>query len=254
MVQATSDSGNQYLNDLSGNHLVYTDNRNGNLDIYLFEFAFATPEILVAPLAFDFGDVEVGESKSTVVTISNIGSIALTVSAITQQAGWDTDFSIASAPALPVIIPPGTTRDVNIVFTPSSVGPATTSELAIESDDNDQSVVLVSFNGAGVPAEIPPSQQIEDILAFIDDSVAAGTLHGEGPGKSAANRLNALKNMIEASGDLIVAGDTATACSQLQDAYQKTDGQPRPPDFVAGFAASGLAGMIENLRDSLGCQ
>ncbi|MCK4962998.1 MAG: choice-of-anchor D domain-containing protein, partial [Anaerolineales bacterium] len=47
--QATIDPAEQYLHDLSGNRLVYTDNRNDNLDIYMFEFlAFAaTPALLV---------------------------------------------------------------------------------------------------------------------------------------------------------------------------------------------------------------
>jgi hypothetical protein len=66
--------------------------------------------------------------------------------------------------------------------------------------------------------------------------------------------LKALRNMIEASGDLIRAGDTAAACRQLLDAYRKTDGQPRPPDFVTGEAAWGLAAMIQDLMLSLGCQ
>ncbi|MBA7668968.1 hypothetical protein ES703_77089 [subsurface metagenome] len=94
---------------------------------------------------------------------------------------------------------------------------------------------------------------VENLLDFIDDSVVAGTLEGDGPGNSADNRLNALKNMIEAAGDLIDAGDTSRACQQLLDAYKKCDGDPKPPDFVRGPAASTLAGMIQQLRDNLGC-
>jgi len=94
---------------------------------------------------------------------------------------------------------------------------------------------------------------VEDLLDFIDDSVVAGTLEGDGPGNSADNRLNAIKNMIEAASDLIDAGDTSRACQQLLDAYKKCDGAPKPPDFVSGPAASTLAGMIQQLRDNLGC-
>jgi len=44
------------------------------------------------------------------------------------------------------------------------------------------------------------------VLAFVEAAVEAGSLTGEGPGGLAGNRLHALRNMIEASGDLIAAG------------------------------------------------
>jgi hypothetical protein len=60
--------------------------------------------------------------------------------------------------------------------------------------------------------------------------------------------------MIDAAGDLIEEGNIAGACRQLQDAYKKTDGFPRPPDFVTGDAADDLAQKIQELRESLGCE
>ncbi|MDL1978446.1 MAG: hypothetical protein LWX52_10215 [Deltaproteobacteria bacterium] len=104
--------------------------------------------------------------------------------------------------------------------------------------------------------EVPPNEQIANILDSIDGWVADGTLAGDGPGNSAEKRLNALKNMIEAAGDLIDDGDIAGACVQLMDAYQKTDGltpPESPPDFVMGDSAGDLAGLILDLMASLGC-
>ena len=40
--QVTIDPADQYLHDISGNRIVYTDNRNDNLDIYMFEFIFTS--------------------------------------------------------------------------------------------------------------------------------------------------------------------------------------------------------------------
>ncbi|UCD29235.1 MAG: lamin tail domain-containing protein [Planctomycetota bacterium] len=100
----------------------------------------------------------------------------------------------------------------------------------------------------------PPEVTIDDIEDLIDDSVADGSLWGDGPGKSADKRLNALKNMIETAGDLIEDGLFADACQQLADAYKKTDGEDKPPDFVSGPAAAELAAMILDLMDSLGCE
>lgn len=140
-------------------------------------------------------------------------------------------------------------------------------ELAHTAGGNDAKIVLrwdqtspryrISLMRQGdeiiIAAEPSNVFDVENLLDFIDDSVVAGTLEGDGPGNSADNRLNALKNMIEAAGDLIDAGDTSRACQQLLDAYKKCDGSPKPPDFVSGPAASTLAGMIQQLRDNLGC-
>jgi beta propeller repeat protein len=38
--RVTTDTAEQYLHDISGNRIVFTDNRNDNLDIYMFEFVF----------------------------------------------------------------------------------------------------------------------------------------------------------------------------------------------------------------------
>lgn len=98
----------------------------------------------------------------------------------------------------------------------------------------------------------PAVQQIDDILTFFDDSVADGTLVGSGPGNSAKGRLGALRNMIEAAGDLINQGCITEACLQLQNAYDRVDGQPKPPDFASGSAVAELANMIQQLINSLG--
>jgi hypothetical protein len=87
----------------------------------------------------------------------------------------------------------------------------------------------------------------------FDPAVEAGTLVGDGPGNSASGRLNALRNMIEAAGDLIEMGEIEAACDQLLDALNRVDGAFPPPDFAAGPAVSMVAGEIVQLRDNLGC-
>lgn len=105
---------------------------------------------------------------------------------------------------------------------------------------------------------LPPREQIANTLDFFDTSVDEGTLVGVGPGNSAEKRLMAIRNMIEAAGDLIGDGLFAEACQQLMDAYSKTDGlgdpPDSPPDFVEGEAAPELAGMILELMETLECQ
>ena len=92
-----------------------------------------------------------------------------------------------------------------------------------------------------------------DILDFIERCLADGTCEGTGPGKSAGGRTKAFVNMVESSGDLIDEGSIVDACDQLLDVRNRTDGDPRPPDFLAGEAASELLGLIDALRNTLGC-
>jgi Tol biopolymer transport system component len=95
--------------------------------------------------------------------------------------------------------------------------------------------------------------EASDVLNFFDDKVGTGDLQGIGSGNSADGKLNALRNKIIESDDLIDAGDIAGACDVLEGAYKHCDGQPRPKDFVSGDAASELAEMIQDLMLNIGC-
>ena len=210
-------------------------------------------DIDVSPAEYDFGEVELGTSSTVILTIYNAGCGDLTVDSIEFAAGSSADFTITTIPSLPAVVAPGgTLGDVEITYTASAEGLAAAG-LEIGSDDPDEPLVAVSLSGTGVEVELPPSEQIQATLDFFDASVDDGTLVGDGPGNSAENRLNALRNMIETAGDLIEDGLLDDACQQLQDAYKKTDGEPRPPDFVTGEATSVLAILIQDLMTSIGC-
>ena len=100
----------------------------------------------------------------------------------------------------------------------------------------------------------PPQQQIDNIQDVFDASVASETLLGNGPTATSSNgKLKALRNMLERAEYLVDSGLITEACQQLQDAYKKTDDNPKPPDLVTGDAAATLATQIQNLINSLGC-
>jgi hypothetical protein len=180
------------------------------------------------------------------VTIANVGFADLAVMGVEFDGASGGDFSISSAPALPLTL----LADVEIAFTPTSLG-AASGILRITSSDPDQGVVEVVLSGEGVLLD--PSDALGTILDFFDASVLDGTLVGNGPGGSAQKRLNALRNKLEAAGDLIDAGRINKACNKLLDAYLRTDGVFPPPDFVAGPAAPELATQIQALRTSMSC-
>lgn len=113
----------------------------------------------------------------------------------------------------------------------------------------DDSTVSILFNTSSFFSE----EQIVAIQEFFDEAVNGGTLNGAGSGSSADGRLGALRNMLEEAALLINAGDIAGACQQITDAYKRTDGQPKPPDFVQGSDAIELALMLLDLLDDLKC-
>lgn len=95
---------------------------------------------------------------------------------------------------------------------------------------------------------------IDDIQEFFEVAVSTGDLVGSGPTvKSKGERLKALGNMLNTAEYYIESGLIVEACTQLKDAYLRTDGNPKPPDFATGVGASTLAEMIQELRTYLGC-
>jgi hypothetical protein len=245
-LPVTISGDSEFLNDISGNRIVYTSNQAGNNDIWVYEFTL-DPSIEIAPASVQFGSVNVGSSQTQLVTVSNLDNHALSVQSISLDLGGN-GFSVAPL-SLPLAVPVGGSTDIGVTFAPL-VGGSVSNTLRITTSLGPFQAPLA---GQGVVTSVPPQQQIADILAFFDASAQQGSLSGNGPGNSRAGRRNALRNMLEAAGDLIQQGRIADACRQLQDALDRTDGNPRPPDFVTGPAASELAERIRALRTTLGC-
>jgi hypothetical protein len=206
----------------------------------------ALPEIEVLPPVYDFGNVEVGTSSTTIITIASVGGHPLELMTVWVKAESSPDFSVTYCPVLPRTINPGCSVEVEVTFSPTESGYAS-AVLKVIANDPYEPEALVDLIGMGVEEEPPPEELIQDILDFIELAVDAGVLSGSGPGNSANNRLNALVNMIEAAGDLIEDGYYEQAYDQLATVYEKCDGQDPPPDFVEGSAREELAEMISDL-------
>ena len=102
----------------------------------------------VTPESWDYGDVKVGTSESQIFTIHSCASTALLIFEIELTGNNIGAFSITSAPSTPCIIPGGETREVEVTFTPPSLG-AHEAFLYIVSDAPN-SDIYISLSGVGV--------------------------------------------------------------------------------------------------------
>ena len=227
--------------------------------------------------SYDFGDVVLGESKTATFRFESIGVspvwlyilwlTSATTSPYEPIANPDDPtnptnclgsfcFDPATHPGFPHIMPPGDFFMVDVIFTPLSLGEQNVYLFSLGNDTYPPpgSVLSISLKGTGVSGPTP-EEQIEDIQEFFNSSVASGELVGVGATQTAAaGKLIAFENMLEQAEYLIDSGDTQGACTQLHDAYVKTDGLTLPRDFVAGSATEELATMIQDVMESLGCE
>jgi hypothetical protein len=212
----------------------------------------------------DFGEVVVGTTSSATFYISSSSRDTLVDVTLESDCG----FSITSVVPKGIFIP-GDPKEIHIDYVPSSIGLCRGILSIFTTDFHGQSnEVEIILNGTGIKAEIT----IGGILEFFGTCVADGTLIGYVPDKSdkkrsadkitkgnesdktAENRLNAFRNMIDTAGDLIDSGKIDEACGQLKAAYKKIkiDGSNTPESssfFVKGTKAKELADKIQDLMD-----
>lgn len=207
------------------------------------------PDIAVYPLALDFGDAQVGDTVTALVTIVSEGAGPLGLGRILLSG--DPAFS-GTSPA-PGRLEPGEGAGIVISFTPSAPG-WTAAELMIESGDAEEPVVTVSLQGFGSLARLPPDEQCEAIIACANDWVEAGMLVGAGPGNPASHgkRLQALLKQLDAINDLLHKGRNERAFKQLSALYKEMDGAPNPQDFVSGDKAADLSRLLLDLMACIG--
>ena len=105
------------------------------------------PQLTLNPTSLNFGPVAVGSSSAAqTVTVSNTGTGNLTISDITSD---NTQFTFTSA-ALPITLPAGGSTNVDVVFSPTSLG--TQSGNIIFTHDAPGSPTSLPVQGVGADA------------------------------------------------------------------------------------------------------
>lgn len=141
--------------------ITSNDPDESTVTIQLQGTGLALPDIQVtddqgAPdnLAIDFGEVEVGGTRTFAVTVDNVGDADLTVGSLTVVAPFAITASTCSAP-----LSSGSGCDITVAFLPSAVGPVGPVGFDIPSDDPDESPVTVFLTGVGV---VLPDIEVSD--------------------------------------------------------------------------------------------
>lgn len=215
--------------------------------------------ITVYPEEFDFGDVVIGSSSSTIFDINNHTSTNLQVAiAILSSTPVDwseyngEDFKITVAPSFPVTIPGGGSVEVEVTFSPTG-NEYFEAWLYVFATSGDPPETFVHLSGQGVDAAPPVAEIMNELIELFNASVDDGSIEGHGPESSAPNRLRAFGHILDAANDFVVGGYEKLACSKLLVAYEKSDDIHPPPDFIQGDNREAINNKIVDVMEALGC-
>jgi len=121
-----------------------------------------------------FGSADRGETQLRTLTIRNTGTSTLTGVAASLSGGQATDFVITALPATSVS--PGETTTVSLRFSPTALGPLTTT-LRIASNDADENPFDMTLSGFGSAPEIAVEYPIGTDLTSGVSSVPFGSVN-----------------------------------------------------------------------------
>jgi hypothetical protein len=107
-------------------------------------------DIGVDPSSFDFGPVKVGDSVSTIFTITGEGPGEAFIRSIEIDPNPDSAYSITDMPALPIFLPEGDEATVEVTYAPPGAGTHNAS-MGISSSDAGHPLTLVPLQGEGIP-------------------------------------------------------------------------------------------------------
>jgi len=210
-------------------------------------------EAAISSSSYDFGQVEVGSTKSTVISITNLENTSTTITGLVFENTDCSGFAVVSAPAF-ISISANGTIEVEVGFTPSTTGICTNTLRIYNGNPFPYSVTLTGTGVEPKPGQPKPLDvsrfylaQIEEIKSFMQTSIGDDLLEGTGKGKEADKRLKTLNKMLIVTSHLFENGHFEAARNKLITIYKKTDGQPSPKDFVTGANAPELASKIDEL-------
>ena len=229
----------------------------------IFSIAILSPDFSEAAIyaqGYDFGNVEVGSTQTTLMNISNIDSneVKFTMSFSLYSCG---DFSIKTTLPQPMSILPNESVNVEIGYAPSFVGECSATLRIYTGSPMPSNEV--TFSGIGVeqkPEQPEPGnisqlllEKLQKIIDYTNESTIYLAFRSYEQDKLPENqRLKAFKKMLVVSYNLIENGYLEAAHNKLKEIYKKVDGKPQSNDFVSSNKAAHLASMLQDLISSFG--
>jgi hypothetical protein len=131
----------------AGSLSILSDAANSPLSIPLSGTG-AQPGLSISPPTFNFGSVVDGQTKSQTFTITNIGTVALTIAQLSVSGA---SYS-ASGLVTPATVTPGGTTTFSVLFAPTTAGSLAGSISISSNAPNSPSTV--SLSGTGVAASV----------------------------------------------------------------------------------------------------
>jgi len=108
--------------------------------------AASQPQITVTPTPVNFGNVPVGQTQTSQVTVTNAGTAELTLTRLT--VGGDDALALGTAPTPPVQLAPKATVTVEVRFRPSRAR-TVTGTLQVDSNASNTPRVTIPLSGTG---------------------------------------------------------------------------------------------------------
>jgi hypothetical protein len=146
--------------------LTVNDNASGSPQVVSLTGTGTTsaPAVSVTPSLLSFNNQNVGTtSAAQMVALNNSGTTNLSVSGISVSPS---QFAVAAAPTLPLVLTPGQSANIGVTFTPSASG-SVSGTLSIVSNAA-SSPTAVSLSGSGVKSSPSP-------VSITSSSLASGT-------------------------------------------------------------------------------
>ena len=166
------------INDSKVNRVRLSNQSTSDADIdeysvYKFD-VIQQPLINLSPNSISFGNVTVGASKNQNITISNTGTTDLTINDL-SITGTDRSMFLNSGITIPATITEGDSVNLNMKFTPSSIGNKdATLQITHNASGSPTSVTLTGTGLASAPTVTTnPVTSVSSISATLNGSVNA---------------------------------------------------------------------------------
>lgn len=137
--------------------------------------------ITVTPASLNFGNVPVGNRKSSTVTVTNSAAAGSAAGIVTQISATGASFSV-SAPAVPFTLDPGQSASLTVSFAPNSAA-ADSGQVAVAVQGTSQPDI-VDLSGTGVTVvgqiSVSPSTMNLGTVTLGSSQTQRGTLSASG--------------------------------------------------------------------------